>query len=227
MNSLILDGLCELKAPFTDFFKNKVKARRVWRLKERNPNVLKNFVWEEYIDIMKREGVEKAYRWSSFLFSGWKDKKIRSYSKKIWRQELKKKTDSNAVHPYKEMIGLVRFLIEKGWNVFIITASPESIIQEVSSVYSVPKENVIGMRLIESGGYSTPEILEPYTYGNGKVKALYDRIGDYADLAFGDSENDYPLLKSAKRFGVLLDKGNSELVDKCKSINCLIQPVFK
>ena len=83
------------------------------------------------------------------------------------------------------------------------------------------------MNLLEKDGISSVEIAEPYTYGEGKVKALLERVGANADLAFGDSENDFPLLKSATRFGVLIDKGNSELADKCRSINCLIQPVFR
>ena len=219
-------GLLELKSEFTDFFRDKRKAKRVWRLRERNPILFKNFVWAEYFHIMKEEGVEKAYRWSSFLFSGWKDKKFRSYSKKIWREELKSK-EPTAVSPYKEMLGLVHFLVEKDWAVYIVTASPESIIQEVSSKFSIPKENVIGMKLAIKDEISTPQLIEPYTYGEGKVKALYERIGDYPDLAFGDSENDFPLLKSAKRFGVLIDKGNAGLADKCRSIGCLIQPVFR
>lgn len=226
MNRLVLDGLLELKSEFTNYFRDKHKAKRVWRLRERNPILLKDFVWEEYSHIMKEEGVEKAYRWSSFLFSGWKDKKFRSYSKKIWREEVKRK-EPTAVSPYKEMVGLVHFLLEKSWTVHIVTASPESIIQEVSSKFSIPQENVIGMKLVMENGFSTPQLIEPYTYGEGKVKALYERIRDYPDLAFGDSENDFPLLKSAKRFGVLIDKGNLELADKCRSIDCLIQPVFK
>ena len=227
MNSLILSGLTELKPFFPDYFRNKTKAERVWRLRERNPNLLKAFVWEEYSFLMQRDGVEKAYRWSSFLLCGWKEKKIRSFAKKIWKAELKRKEDLTAVRPYKEMLGLIKFLKENNWQVYIVTASPESIIQEVSSVFFVPEKNVIGMRLLETDGISTPEIIEPYTYGQGKVNALLERAGANPDLAFGDSENDFPLLKSAKRFGVLIDKGNREFADRCRSIGCMIQPVFQ
>jgi phosphoserine phosphatase len=226
MNSLIQDGLLELKESFADFFPNKIKAQRIFRLRERNSDQLKEFVWNEYSQIMKEKGVEEAYRWSSFIFSGWTEKKLLSYSKKIWKAELKRK-EITAVSPFKEMIGLVKFLLEKEWNVFIVTASPEAIIQEISPVFFIPKENVIGMKLLENNGISTSEIIEPYTYGEGKVKALLERVGAKPDLAFGDSENDFPLLKSATRFGVLIDKGNSELADRCRSINCLIQPVFR
>jgi len=226
MNALIADGLKSLKANFLDFFHDKTKAERVWKLREKNPTLLNEFVWKEYSDKMKKEGVESAYRWSSFLFSGWTEKKIRSFAKKVWKAEIKRK-DNTSVSPYKEMIGLVKFMLEKQWKIFIVTASPEPIIREVSPVFSIPPENVIGMNLLEKEGISTVEIVEPYTYGEGKVKALWERVGANADLAFGDSENDFPLLKSATRFGVLIDKGNSELADKCRSINCLIQPVFR
>lgn len=227
MNSLILDGLSELQTTFSDYFRDKTKASRVWKLREKNPSLLKQFVWEEYSYLMQTVGVEKAYRWSSFLFSGWRSSKIRSYSKKVWKSELKRKEDSGAVKPYKEMVGLVKFLKENNWTVFIVTASPEQIIQEVCTSFFVPKENVIGMKLLEKEGVSSSEIIEPYTYGQGKVDAFFARTSLYPDLAFGDSENDFPLLKAAKRFGVLIDRGNSELADKCKNIGCLIQPVFK
>lgn len=226
MNALILDGLHELKEDFTQYFQNKKQASRVWKLRERSPIQLKEFVWKEYSLIMKEKGVEAAYRWSSFLFSGWKDKKIRQYAKKIWKSELSSK-DPASVSPYKEMVGLVRFLLESKWKVLIVTASPDKIIEEVSSVFYLPKENVIGMKLKEADGISTPKIIEPYTYGEGKVKAIQERVGVNPDLAFGDSENDFPMLKSATRFGVLIDKGNLELAEKCRKLNCLIQPMFR
>ncbi|MBK9502635.1 MAG: hypothetical protein IPO06_25285 [Leptospiraceae bacterium] len=40
-------------------------------------------------------------------------------------------------------------MLEKQWKIFIVTASPETIIREVSPVFSIPPENVIGMSLLE------------------------------------------------------------------------------
>lgn len=226
MNSLLMQGLKKLSSEFTSYFQDRKNAERVWTLKDKNPQLLKDFVWKEYSSIKEKDGLEKAYRWSSFIFSGWKPKKIRLFAKKVWKAELKR-TDELSVSPYQEMIEFISFLQEHNWKVFIITASPEEVIQEVSSQFFIPEENVIGMKPVIKDGISTSEILEPYTYGEGKVAALREIIGTNADLSFGDSENDLPLLKSAKRFGVLIDRGNKELVEKCKSFHCLIQPAFK
>lgn len=226
MNSLLLDGLTNLKVSFPGYFRDKKKAEEVWQKRKEERENLKNFVWEEYKYIIETKGVENGYRWSSFIFTGWKEEEFRGYARTVWKEELKK-NQAIDVSPYEEMQDLARLLVQNQWTVFIVTASPEAIIQEVSSEFSIPKENVIGMRLEIENGISTPRIIEPYTYGAGKVKALQERKGLQADLAFGDSENDFPLLKSAKRFGLLIDKGKKDLVEKCLEIHCLIQPMFK
>ncbi|HNL72793.1 MAG TPA: HAD-IB family phosphatase [Leptospiraceae bacterium] len=226
MNQLLLDGLENLKVPFEIYFKDKEKAKDIWADRKTNPNRFKDFVWEEYSSIIQSQGVEKGYRWSSFIFSGWKEDEFRSYARSVWKEELKREVKVG-VSPYEEMRDLSHCLVENNWNVFIVTASPEEVIQEVSQEFLIPKENVIGMRLEQENGFPTPRIIEPYTYGEGKVRALFQRKGLTADLAFGDSENDYPLLKTAKRLALLIDKGKKELVEKCEEIHCLIQPMFK
>lgn len=97
---------------------------------------------------------------------------------------------------------LLDHLIENEWRIWIVTASPEEIIQSVSHLFGIPSEMVLGMRLSVKDEVHSSEILEPFTYGIGKVERLKIATGGYADLAFGDSINDFDLLSSTVKAGI-------------------------
>ncbi|MCE9501445.1 MAG: haloacid dehalogenase-like hydrolase [Leptospira sp.] len=226
MFSLIEDGLEKFSGDFGLHFRDKKKAISIWEKKNTDRASFFEFILAEYSFHLKNLGVESAYRWTSFLFSGWEKNEMMHYARKIWNRNLN--SDSPAsVKPYKQMQNLVSFLKFNGWDVFIVTASPAWIIEEVSSDFLIDPGSVIGMNLKISANKNTPEIIEPFTYGQGKVRALSAHIGRVPDLSFGDSENDLFLLESAKIKGILLDKGDLDFQEKCRSLDFLIQRVFK
>lgn len=102
---------------------------------------------------------------------------------------------------------LVSHLLENQWEVWIVTSSPQEIVQSVSPLFGIPAERVLGMQLSLENGLHSSEILEPFTYGKGKVERLKVATGGFVDLAFGDSVNDFVLLDSATQMGIFLDRG--------------------
>ena len=224
MNSLIKEGLPFFKEDFTLFFKDNELSKSIFQNRFLNPKLFSEFILQSYTEIASSEGVETSYRWSSFLFSGSTEKELKEYSKKVWTEQ-KKRVDQNRVFPYDEMLDLIQFLLEKNWEVYIVTASPSYVIQAISEELGIQQEMVIGMELEEKNGFLSPKILEPYTYGLGKVKAFQNKTGKLPDLAMGDSWNDFPLLESAT-LSIALDKGNKDFINKCKERNFLIQKRF-
>ncbi len=201
-------------------FPNLEEARSIFLTKD-FPRIT-DFIFQEYDRILAEKGLEPAYRWSSFLFAGITESDSVSISRSVWEDTNSSKT----IYPFPEMLELIQFLYESKWEVFIVTASPVWAIQTVSHHFRIPPKNVIGMELEWKNGKTTSQIREPYTYGEGKVKAFVQRNGKTPDLAFGDSINDYPLLRSSGK-GVLLDRGkDSSLVELCIQNSISVYPIF-
>ncbi|MFA4794352.1 HAD family hydrolase [Leptospira kirschneri] len=185
-----------------------------------NPDLFRSIVLSQYETIQSKFGLEASYRWSSWIFSGHSPEELKEISKNVWNQHA---IDSgrHSVKIYQPMKELLDRLIENEWRIWIVTASPEEIIQSVSHLFGIPSEMVLGMRLSVKDEVHSSEILEPFTYGIGKVERLKIATGGYADLAFGDSINDFDLLSSTVKAGIFLDRGKGVI----PPLSIKIQPV--
>jgi HAD superfamily phosphoserine phosphatase-like hydrolase len=223
MASVINEGMIHIPSDLSHLFRDK----EYWKDHTSKPISEKStLLWEEYTYQLKEFGIEMGYRWTSFLFQGLNREDFYSLSRKTWEKVSKERTESS-VFPQREMLDLIDFLKSNDWDVFIVTASPELGIAAISSHFGVEEDHVIGMRQEQSStGKNLPILVEPYTYGEGKVKAIQTRIGRLPDLAFGDSFNDFPMLCSAKQMGVAIDRGNPEFVSACLEKGIKIQPYF-
>jgi len=116
-----------------------------------------------------------------------------------------------------EIRRLIQTLQTQDWEVWIVTASPEVVVQVAAAHYDIPHAQVIGMRCaLESGRY-TPQVLEPITYRQGKLDALHRRCGAGPQLAMGDSLSDASLLHAAQ-VGILVDRGDPALRDHAHEV---------
>lgn len=226
MDAILWEGLPKLSLDFEVFFKDSLKAKVVWSQRNLDTKQLRDFVWQEYKSIGEISGVEAAYRWSSFIFTNYTLNELEVLSLDFWDKQCKAEPKF-AITPFVEMQNLIRFLQQNSWQVYIVTASPTVVIQSVVDSYNLPKENVFGMELALKDGKTTFELIEPFTYGQGKVKTLLSKIGKLPDLSFGDSWNDYPLLLSAQKKAMLLDKGDQKLTEECIKNSIMVQKVFR
>ena len=187
-----------------------------------DPNALSDIIWKKYNSILETAGTEFAYRWSSFLFSGWEPTALKAKALVVWQDSIEKKILS----PFPEMESILQLLLKNNWKPFIVTSSPTLIIQPIATLFQIPEDSVLGMNLVVEQNLTTALIHEPFTYGEGKVRAIEATIGTGYELAFGDSKNDFPMLKRAK-MGVLLHRGNEELLNDSLHADILIQTVQK
>ncbi|MCW7462065.1 HAD family hydrolase [Leptospira limi] len=223
MDQIIREDLIFLPTDLSPFFRDK----KLWKDHTKLSLAEKeHLIWEEYSFQLKEFGIERGYRWTCFLFQGLSKEDYYEISRRAWKR-VNLPEDESGVFPQVEMKDLIQFLHHHNWKVFIVTASPEPGIAAIAHHFPVLESNVIGMRqTLDGNGRYTHELIEPYTYGEGKVKAIEERIGQYPDLVFGDSFNDYPMLTKAKEFGVAIDKGDPEFVKACSAKGILIQPYF-
>lgn len=218
--SLASDGLRNVQEDLSKFFQDSQAIQEAFYSKD-TPK-LAELVWDEYENKIRSEGMESAYRWSSFLFSGWKKDDFLKYTNFVWKRSIEQKR----IAVYSALLKLIELLKENKWKIMVVTASPSWAIEAVIQNFNLTPQEILGMKLELKNGYTTSKIIEPYTYGEGKVKAIQNHFGKLPDLAIGDSINDLAML-SASKLSIVLDRGRyPEFISNCKAKGFLIQSIF-
>ncbi len=179
--------------------------------------------------------LEIAYRWTKILFAGFTIQELKHYSEISFKNALNDKiedlilpsgnTIQQGIRIHPLFYQFVQELKKRNWKIFIITASPEPAIQAISYYWSIPEEHVIGMKLKEFNGILLPEIIEPYTYNEGKYLNLKKFIDEPITIAMGDSFPDIFMLEKAKVPIFVKRKNKESLVKIAKEKNFYIQNV--
>ncbi|MCX7999242.1 MAG: hypothetical protein N3A69_09890, partial [Leptospiraceae bacterium] len=104
--SLAADGLRNVKEDISQFFSNPVEFQEVFQTQDTAR--LAEIIWDEYEKKIRTEGMESAYRWSSFFFSGWKKAEFLNYTNLVWKRSIKQKR----ISIYFSMQKLIQFLKE-------------------------------------------------------------------------------------------------------------------
>lgn len=174
---------------------------------------------DAYETIAEADGLEAAYRWTKILFCGMSEAELVSIAKHVFIENQEPGTIlhlpggtiiDNSIRIRKPLLELVHLMIEKSWDVRIITASPECTIRDAATKYGLKSTSVRGMRLTERNGILMPEIIEPMTFDQGKVAAIREFTSDEIAFAAGDSFTDLSMLREAKQ-KLLIDRGNEKL----------------
>ena len=179
--------------------------------------------------------LEIAYRWTKILFAGFTIQELKQYSEISFRNALNDNiedfmlpsgnTIQQGIRIHPLFYRFVQELKKREWKIFIITASPEPAIQAISYYWSIPEEYVIGMKLKQSHGILLPEIIEPYTYNEGKYLNFKKYIDEPITLAVGDSLPDIFMLEKAKVPIFVKRKNKDSLLKIAKEKNFYIQNV--
>ena len=67
---------------------------------------------------------------------------------------------------------LMRHFKEKGFKIFIVTASIKWLVEEIVEQKNLPVDKVLGVQVQLSAGRLTKELIPPLTYGEGKKEAF-------------------------------------------------------
>ena len=126
----------------------------------------------------------------------------------------------------KPMVSLVAYLQAAGWEVYVVSASAQPVVEAVAARYGVLADHVLGVRTALQNGRLTGEVLAPVTWRKGKVDALRTRTGRRPALALGDAWTDFEMLIDAEA-AIIIDRGNASLRDAIRSRGGIIQPRFE
>jgi HAD superfamily phosphoserine phosphatase-like hydrolase len=230
---ILNEGLLNFAPTAPEFFQKPDDALKAFKSSDKG----KRYIWTEYRRIFNDEGMEKAYRWSSILFSGWSKKDFFQMTQEVWNHEKKSHTQlvregvpyhkNDFAIPYPEMQDLMEYLKFHNWKVKIVSGSPTWAIQAIISDWNLEESDVLGMELeLDPKGLSSSRIVEPYTFGMGKVQTVQNNLGELHHLAFGDSPNDIDLLNHAKKSAFVIDRGKEPFRTVCIKNGYRMQPRF-
>lgn len=117
---------------------------------------------------------------------------------------------------YEDAIKAIKDFKEKGYKIYLISASPEFYVNEFYSIKEVDK--VIGTKFHIDEGKFNPKILGENCKGEAKVKRLMEELKkdnievDFKNsYMFSDSLSDLPLLKLVGKGYLINYKKNHEL----------------
>lgn len=192
-----------------------------------------------YARVYEHSGMAAAYRWSRVLFAFQPEKELRSIAKYVFAYEQNQALGETTlpsglvvprgIRVYREIENLISLMLAGGWDVRIVTASPQVLIQAVIDRWGISEERVHGMRLAQSDDPGVdlllPRIVEPMPVQAGKVEMLTSEADRPLDFMIGDSIGDFELLRHA-RHGILIDRGNAELTAAARDAGLAIQQPF-
>ncbi len=188
---------------------------------------------ELFFTVSEVKGEEAAYRWTRLIYCGMSEAELTKIAKHVFTENQKQERNhftpfggrsvDSGIRIRKPFLELIRLLNERNWEVWIITASPEYCIRVAAQEFGLEPNRVRGMRLKSKEGILLPEIIEPLTYNEGKVKAIREIVSTKIDFAAGDAFTDLSMLQSANQ-SLLIDHGDVNLRRIGESAGWWIQP---
>jgi phosphoserine phosphatase len=162
-----------------------------------------------------------AWAWDTGAFIGWTPDQVRAYARQVIARELSRGREIEtlraedgttfeiqwglSLHP--EVRALIQELRRAGWQVWIISGSPQWLVEEFGARYGFPRARVVGMRRVIVKGRITSEVAPPCSYGDGKLDAYHQFVSarEAPTLVAGDSLGDWKLLEGAREVRLLIE----------------------
>ncbi len=137
---------------------------------------------------------ERVCEIMTWACAGWKKADIDAFSHRVIEEVgLRKRLHGEAMTVIREAHAM-------GIDVFIVSASPRTIVDAAAPIVGIdPGFTIAATEACDASGVVKPEVLRPIPYDQGKVARLRERLGTRPLFAaFGDNAFDVPLLQEAK-----------------------------
>ncbi len=214
-----------------------------WPAPAQPPGELRWRVHRAYDDLCREKGNAVGYPWMTMAYAGWTDSALTAFAERTIARELERPmvadriegagdpvTVVRGVRIRPEMSALVDVLGRAGFDVFVVTASPEWLVREFAPRLGLPRHHVIGMRATTTATRTTAQIDGPPTYRAGKVAAIRTRIppgGRVPVFAAGDALTDLDMMEEASDLALYIDRGDPTVRARAEARGWAIQRPFE
>ena len=121
---------------------------------------------------------------------------------------------------YEPMRSLISTLRRNGFEVWIITASPEGMYQQfLSRALKIPITNIVGIKSTIKDGIITDEIISPIPQDHGKKWAIESFVQDVPLFVAGNSRGDKEMIEFSKGLKMIVNPDEHIAPDQAESIS--------
>ncbi len=120
---------------------------------------------------------------------------------------------------FKPMKDLVSLLRQNGFEIWVITASPEGMYQQfLSKELKIPITHIVGIKSVIKEGIITDEIIPPVPQDHGKKWAIETFVQDVPLLVAGNSRGDKEMIEFSKGLKMIINPDEHIAHDQTESI---------
>lgn len=147
-----------------------------------------------------------------FFFEGDSLEEIRDLGVKCFNKDYSDKI-------FAPMKSLIQVLKKNNFEIWIVTASPESLYQKfLSQQLNIPITRVIGVKSVIHGGKLTKRIIEPVPQDHGKKEAIESFVQTRPLLVGGNSRGDKEMIEFASHLSLIVNPDEHIAPDQDMSI---------
>lgn len=137
------------------------------------------------------------------LFVGYTVEEVRQIARASFADELQapmgerllgKRTLPRGIRYIRETLELLRVLRADRFEIWVVSGSSKWSVEPVFEPLGIPRQNIIGIELLDNGGKLTRNEVLPVPIRKDKVAAFQKRTDRVPVLVASDSRNDIPLL---------------------------------
>jgi phosphoserine phosphatase len=132
-------------------------------------------------------------------------------------EEYFRKYYSNKI--FEPMKNLISVLKQNGFEIWIITASPEGMYQQfLGKELKIPITHIVGIKSVIKDGIITDEIIRPIPQDHGKKWAIETFVQDVPLLVAGNSRGDKEMIEFSKGLKMIVNPDEHIAHDQTESI---------
>lgn len=120
---------------------------------------------------------------------------------------------------YEPILNLISSLKQNGFEIWVITASPEGMYQQfLSKVLEIPITNIVGIKSTIKDGIISDEIIFPIPQDHGKKLAIESFVQDVPLLVAGNSRGDKEMIEFSRGLKIIVNPDEHTAPDQDESI---------
>lgn len=215
----------------------------VWR-KQPTYRQYRHQLHKTYRDICRRRSLKECRGFIASLWIDFREDEVRDYARRVIHEELRSPLDvemlqlgpldddplilRKGLRFVPQMKKLVSFLTKFGFDVRIISADARLVMEEIAAEYGLDRSQTIGVEVLASSTTSiiTGQVASPVPVGSGRAAAMFRRVPREPALIVGAHYVDFEMLKYGRGIKLLIDHGDSAMLEFAAEKRWLVQPAF-
>lgn len=137
--------------------------------------------------------------------------------REMGKQCFKERYSDKIFEPMRQLINVLK---QNGFEVWIVTGSPEAMYQGfLSEELEIPVTNIIGVKSVIRHGIISEEIVHPVPQDRGKMEAIETFIQDKPLIVGGNSRGDKEMIEFSKGLRIIVNPDTFVAPDQTESIS--------